>query len=172
MQNFFNRILQSFDYASFTEFCQSLAPSSKYLNVTVAGGLLSASAVTINRVFGLDLLAFTLLLLGFAIELISGLMASVIKKEQISSFRLSRFVIKGACYMLLLALPFVFAANFKAQGRDFATIVFDWMYLFFLFHIVFELAVSILENVAVISGKPKDHWIKKLQEKLENLFSK
>lgn len=170
MQNFFNRLLQSFAYGSGMEFCQSLAPSTKYTNMSVTGGVVSSLAVVVAKLFGLDLLAFCFLLLGFAIELFSGLIASVIKKEQISSFRFSRFAIKAVCYLFLIAMPFVFANNFKAQGRDLANTVFDWMYLFFLFQISFELVISITENVAVISGKSKEYWIAKLQDKLVNIF--
>lgn len=171
MKNFFDRLLLSFDYGSFGEFAFSLNPSSKYLHATTTGGILSAIAVLVNRLFGLDEFAFTVLLIGFAVELASGLIASVINKEQIESFKLTRFSIKGACYLLLIALPYVFSVNFEAQGKSTATAVFDWMYLFFLCHIIWELIISILENVAVISGKDKTHWIKKLQDKLLDLFT-
>ncbi|ADY51518.1 hypothetical protein Pedsa_0946 [Pseudopedobacter saltans DSM 12145] len=171
MKNFFDRLLLSFDYGSFGEFAFSLNPSSKYLHATTTGGILSAIAVIVNRLFGLDEFAFYVLLSGFVIELGSGLIASIIKREPIESFKVTRFSIKAVCYLLLIALPYVFSVNFEAQGKVAATTVFDWLYLFFLCQIVWELLISIVENVAVIVGKDKTHWIKKLQDKLLDLFT-
>jgi ABC-type transport system involved in multi-copper enzyme maturation permease subunit len=171
MKNFFDRLLLSYDYSTFGEFASSLTPSAKYLNITTTGGIISAIAVLINRLFGLDEFAFVALLTGFLVELGTGIAASIINKVQIESFKLSRFSIKAVCYLLLIALPYVFSVNFEAQGKSTATAVFDWMYLFFLCHIIWELIISILENLAVINGKSKEHWIKKLQDKLYDLFT-
>ncbi|WP_017258402.1 phage holin family protein [Pedobacter arcticus] len=170
MRNYFERLLQSFDFDSASSFYASLAPSSKYAYLGSATVAVSSVSVVIERVFGLDSLAFILLLFGFLVEVGSGLIASIVSKVPIESFKATRFTVKTVCYMLLIALPYVLSVSFEARGKTAITVVFDWLYLFFLCQIVWELTISILENVAVISGKDKTHWIKKLQDKIGGLL--
>lgn len=125
----------------------------------------------IDRVFGLDAYAFALLIIVFFAELSSGLIAAHIRKEAISSMKLSRFSFKVFYYLVLIALPYVFATSFRAHDKTAAAVIFDWLHLFLVAQIVLENIISVLENLAVISGKDKTHWISKIQEKLNNLLS-
>lgn len=125
----------------------------------------------IDRVFGLDAYAFFFLLIVFISELTSGIIAASIKKEQFSSMKLSRFSFKVFYYLVLIALPYVMSISMKAHDKSTAAVMFDWLHLFLLAQIVLENIVSILENLAVISGKDKTHWITKIQEKIISLIS-
>ncbi len=162
-------MLASFDYHSFSELGLSLMPSAKY-RITIISMATSVLFPAIDRVFGLDAYAFFFLLLAFVSELTSGLIAAHYRNEAISSMKLSRFSFKVFYYLVLIALPYVFSVSFQAHGKTAAAVIFDWIHLFLLAVIIQENIVSILENLAVISGKDKTHWIKKIQEKLATLL--
>jgi phage-related holin len=167
---FIIKLLASFNYHSVAELNQSLMPTSKY-KLTLASTFLSVLFPVIDRVFGLDAYAFAALILVFFAELTSGLIAAHIKGETISSMKLSRFSFKVFYYLVLIALPYVMAQSFKNHDRSAAAVMFDWLHLFLLAQIILENVVSILENLAVISGKEKNHWISKIQDKINALIS-
>lgn len=144
----------------------SLSPSFKYKPVWVPCFAISITFPFIDRVFGLDAYAFFGLLLVFVAELTSGLFAAHIRKEVFSSMKLSRFSFKVFYYLVLICLPYVMSQSFKARDKDVAAVMFDWLHLFMVAQIVLENIVSILENLAVISGKDKTHWISKIQAKI------
>lgn len=164
------RLLKTFDYHSISEFLLSLAPSFKY-KINIGLMIISAIWVSIDKGFGLDDAAFIALLVVFVTELVSGITASRIRKETFSSIKLSRFTLKVACYLVLIGVTYTMNESFKAHGDFLASVIFDWMHIFLVVQIVFENMISILENVAVISGKDKSAWIVKLTEKLNTIFS-
>ncbi|WP_437918438.1 phage holin family protein [Sphingobacterium sp. LRF_L2] len=170
MKSWFEKLLVTYGYDTLSDFGQSLAPALKYTGVTAMTTIMSAMAVSINRIFGLDSYAFLALLFTLAIELFSGLTASRIRREQLSSMKLSRFGFKVCCYLVLIAVPYLFATSFEFHKKTLAAAVFDWMHVFLVIQIVLENLVSILENMAVISGKPKTHIINKLTSKIENFL--
>jgi len=163
------KLLATFDYESLLALGQSLAPSTKY-NLTIASLFISVALPALDRVFGLDGYAFALLLMVFTAELSSGILAAHIRKETLSSMKLSRFSFKVFYYLVLISMPYVLAQSFLAHNKTFASTMFDWLHLFLLSQIVLENIVSILENVAVIDGKDKTHWIAKIQAKVNTLF--
>ncbi|TZF81814.1 phage holin family protein [Pedobacter sp. BS3] len=170
MKNYFVRLLQTFDYSSILEFVQSLAPSSKY-KLTTASLFISTTAPVIDRLFGLDTYAFCALIVVFLAELVSGIWASHIRGEVLSSMKLSRFTFKCAYYLILIAVPYLLSTSFTAHGKDVAAALFDWLHIFFVAQITLENMVSILENLSVISGKDKTHWISKIQDKINSLLN-
>lgn len=161
----------TYGYDTLSDFGQSLAPAVKYAGATAFTTVVSMLAVSVNRIFGLDGYAFFALLIVLAFELLSGLTASRIRKEPLSSMKLSRFGFKVCCYLVLIAVPYLFSTSFKYHEKDLPSLVFDWMHVFLVVQIVLENLVSILENMAVISGKPKTHIINKLTSKIENFFN-
>ncbi|MDO9554532.1 phage holin family protein [Rhodonellum sp.] len=167
---YFLTVLHGFGYKSVGALTDSLAPSLKYSNITVTAITVSGMGATIIRVFGMDSVAFLVLLLIFICELVSGLMRANFVKEEITSARLSRFSFKVFYYLLLIAISYLLSQSFFGRGKDTAAIIFDWMHLFFVVQIVLENVVSISENMAVLEGKPKSHWITALQEKINGIF--
>lgn len=170
MNSWFERLLKTYGYDSMAQFGESLAPSLKYAGITALSTSISAISVSVDRIFGLDAFAFLALIMVLAAELASGLTASRVRREDISSMKLSRFAFKVFYYLVLIAVPYLFATSFKSHGKDMAAVVFDWMHIFLTVQIVLENMVSILENMAVISGKPKTHIINKLQDKIDNFL--
>lgn len=170
MKTFFEKLLKGFDYDRFSEFFLSVAPTGKY-QLTTYSFMISATGAGINRVFGLDGYAFSALLLVFVVELASGLTAAKIKKEALSSMKLSRFSFKVACYLVLICVPYLMAVSFTERDKTLPAVIFDWLHVFLVVQIVMENMISILENIAVITGKDKTHLISKIQAKISQLLS-
>jgi len=169
MKAFLLKLLRSFEYDNLSHLLSSLMPSTKYQLTTVCTSI-SATGVLVNRIFGLDFLAFAALLAVLAGELSSGIIAAFVKKEQFSSTKLTRFLFKVFYYLVLIAVPYLMAQSFFNSGKELPAVIFDWMHVFLVVQIVLENMVSILENVSVISGKPKTHWINKIQDKVGGLL--
>lgn len=165
MKNYFKNILLSFEYASIGDFFDSLIPTIKY-NLYALILLFSVPLAIVEQVFGLDYMAVAALLLVMFLELLSGTYASHISKQEFSSRRLSRFTFKTACYLVLIAVPYLFYTSYHKHGNNFAASIFEWLHVFLVVQIVLENVFSILENVAVIQGKPKTFWIDKIKAKI------
>lgn len=163
-------MLATFDYGSGLEFFHSLSLTAKYRWTFCTVGLSATFFPFVDKLLGLDAFAFAMLIVVFVVELGSGLFAAHIRKETFSSMKLSRFTFKVVIYLALIAMPYVMSTNFHDHGKSAAAFIFEWMHLFFVAQIVLENLVSILENLAVISGRDKGHWIAKIQEKLNNLL--
>lgn len=170
-----SHILHSFDFNGVASFCESLAPSFRYgvtkvllfISLTVPGATwLQAVLPSIQVALGIQSAACITLMLAFITELGSGIVASQIRKEQFSSFRLSRFSFKVCIYLVLIAIPYHWSQNFAAQHKDVMAAAFDWLQNFLIIHIALENMVSILENLSVIDGKDKTAWINAIKAKL------
>jgi phage-related holin len=164
------RLLKTFDFHDFTAFGQSLMPSHRYGGTTVLM-IVCAVWVSVDKVFGLDSGAFVALGCVFVAELVTGIVAAHMRGETISSVKLSRFSLKVACYLVLIAVSYLMAQSFANHKQDVAGAVFDWLHIFLVAQIVLENIVSILENLAVINGKDKSAWISKIQEKFNTLLN-
>lgn len=125
---------------------------------------------SISISFGLNNTAFAALFVVFVTELVSGITAALVKREKLSSLKLSRFVVKATCYLVLIWVTYSFYTSFTVSKDDCAAVLFDWLHIFLVIQIVFENIISILENVAVIGGKDKTALIQKLTEKLNSIF--
>lgn len=168
---FFEKILKTFAYNGWSDLASSLMPSTKYEWLTPLSLSFSSLMVLIQILFGFDALAFIALLVVMMAELSSGIIASRYRKEPFSSMKLSRFSFKVAYYLILIFVTNSMANSYKATDQELAATIFHWLHIFLTVQIVLENIVSILENVAVISGKDKTHWISKIQSKIENFLS-
>lgn len=170
MKTYFLNLLKTFDYHDFNEWFVSLAPSFRYKMVMIT---LTASATTscIDLVFGMNGLAFAGFFIIMVTELVSGVWASQIRKEQFSSMRLSRFGFKLFYYLVLMAIPYVFAQSYNVHGEQLAGSIFQWLHVFLTVHIIMENIISILENSAVINGDDKAAWIEAIKTKINGLLS-
>lgn len=167
MKKTLENILQAYDYQSSTEFLHSLFPSIKLEGswFVILVGLLTLVA---DKVMGVDTLALGAMVAMMGLELWTGIAAAHIRKETITSKKLSRFGIKVACYFILMSVPYLFSQSFLSRGNALGAGIFDWLHTFLVVQIILEYLISILENLAVIQGKPKDHWITSIKEIITN----
>jgi len=165
----FQRILESFQFKSWVDLGESLAPSFKY-HITFATAVISGGSSVISILFGIDGLAFAALLLAFLFELVTGVKASQIQGQVFESSKLSRFSFKIFYYLIIISLSWLMSVSFEYRGRDLAAMFLTWLHIFLVIQIVIENIVSVSENIAVIHGKPKSTWILKIQEKFNQLL--
>lgn len=173
MKQFFTKILAGFEFTGFDDFATSLIPSFKYgLMAMIMTFSIPIAAVEYysSYVFGLNLPAVVALIIVMIVELLSGLHASKVSGQKFSSSRFSRFTVKTACYLVLISVPYLFKMSYEQSGNGFAAGAFDWLHVFLTVQIVAEHVLSILENLAIIQGKPKTYWIDKIKSKLDSLL--
>lgn len=163
--------LQHFGYSDGGELMRSLIPTLKYPSTHLPSIVISIISVPVIKIFGLDEIAMGTLCLVFLLELISGIWASRKRGEPFESWKFSRFSFKCFYYLAIIALTYRMAESYKARHKELGVVIFDFMHLFFVVQITLENIVSIAENYSVISGKPKQHWINKLVEKVNQFFS-
>lgn len=169
MKKVITKILAGFEYYSVSDFIQSLLPTLKYQTLLMT---FTASALVsfVETVFGITWMAFISFFLVMVFELLSGTYASNIQGIPFSSSKLSRFTFKVACYMVLISVPYIFYINYKTQGNVTASFIFEWLHIFLVVQIIIENILSIIENIAVIQGKPKSFWVDKIKEKVNAIL--
>lgn len=131
---------------------------------------MSFLATVVEMIFGISWPAMIGFIVIMFAELVSGIKASQVRKEQFQSARLKRFSFRIFQYMVLMAVPYLFQVSFRDRGNSVAAGCFEWLQVFLIVQIVFENVISILENKAVIDGNDKTHLINKLKAKLDSLF--
>lgn len=163
------KLLRGFEYNSISDWFCSMFPSFKYSS-TVFLATISVTSSGVEKFFGIDFLALASFALVMVVELVSGITASIIKKEKFSSSRLSRFMFKFFYYLVLISAPFLLSSYYRTHDRDNTAFIYEWVQTFLIMQIFFENMISILENIAVIDGKDKTHIIAKIKLKLSQLI--
>lgn len=172
LTDFVKKLLISYGWSSNKDFVLSLFPSAKYGSL---GGSVSFATVTTFFVqyLGISPALVPALVVILATELWTGIHASTkVKKEKFESGKFSRFVIKLCVWMVL----FYTAHSFMNEYREQVTFVqilaftfFEVLKVFLMSLFLVENTTSILENLAVIDGKPKAEYIDKTKQ-LFNVF--
>lgn len=163
------KLLLSFEYATAGELLNSLLPSTKYL-ITLLVVSLSAIVSSIDYLFGMNAIALFAFVMILMVELTSGLYASYVQSIPFSSSRFSRFLFKLAQYLFLLFGTHALMQSYADHDKQIMSGLFDWLNNYLVVHIMFENVISILENGAVIQGKPKGTWINGIKIYLSNFF--
>lgn len=167
MKTFITDLLKSYEFHSFGDFIQSLVPSLKY------GGtffLFSFSAVValMQQITGLQAMAVIAFVVIMLAELVTGVKASQVEKGafNFNTRRFSRFALKLFSYFALLFFCNAMSLNYEVAGKTLTAGTFEWLHTYLVVHIGFENVMSILENIAVIEGKPKAYYLEKIKNRL------
>lgn len=169
MLKILTKIFLGYGWSNSTDFLLSIFPSAKYhltLGVIIFSGVIGSLELLLGlshaTMVAFAVLAFT--------ELFSGLYASLaIRKEKLESGKMGRFTFKLAMLMIVIYV----INTFKIQFQESSVILhglFDWMYAGVFAYTALEYLVSVLENIAVISGKESSALIMAIKEKLNNLL--
>lgn len=168
------RFLSTYGWSSNKEFLLSLFPSAKYGSM---GGSVSFAAVSAFFVqyLGISPALIPCLVIILATELWTGIKASVkVKNEKFESGKFSRFALKLCVWMVLFYTAHSFMNEYRGQEtlvQIMAFTFFEVLKVFLMSLFVVENVTSILENLAVLDGKPKDAYVEKTKE-LFNAFFK
>jgi hypothetical protein len=161
------KIAQCYSYEDATEMFYSVFPSIKYgvVGVTLNIAGLGALAEVVFGFKGMTILAFAVLA---CTELITGIYASIIiRKEKLQSNKLSRFSMKFG----VLLITFFCVNSFRNEFAKDSIVgsLFDWLFSAGFFFFTLEYLISILENIATITGKPKSAFVEVIKNKLNIL---
>ncbi|GJG35775.1 phage holin family protein [Prevotella lacticifex] len=163
---FITKFLHSYDYASIKDFCLSLCPSFKY-NLQMPSILISSILAFTSKYLGLGPVIVLAMFVAVITETVTGIQASKKLGKKFESFRFSRCVIKVAIWMILVYIANSF--TLECESRDgwinsIGATFFDIVRLFILIYFVIEYFISILENLAVIDGRPKTDFTDALHD--------
>ncbi len=158
IRNYVNRLVGTYAYQDVSDFLFSLFPSFKYRIQNLSIGI-SMIAAGINEFIGIGPVLCSAMTLAIVVETITGIRASSIRGESFESFKFSRCVFKIAVWLSLV----FFTHSFYRDCLDGTSWVDEVGEVFFYFvkfmiltYFLVEYITSILENLAVIDGKPKD----------------
>ena len=144
------RIIENFftewGFDSIGCFFKSLLKVDQFAWIITGGAFLSS----LETVFGLNAMSMLALLLLMALELLTGIIASLKRKNKIKSKKLGRFLLKSFTYWFFIGFFAIFALQFKDGLKH---VAFDWLHSFIVFYVIGVYAVSIFENLSSITGK-------------------
>ena len=169
---FFNNIIKyidnfvyQFGFFDSIDFYDSMYHSNLlFLTIPVA-----AFSSFFTHAFGLTFFTSLMFVLLLVLELLSGLMATKIKGNAIASRKLSRFGLKIVVWFGV----FAFVNALMLQYYNVNVVMYNlyyWVHNLILSYVSFEYLISVLENVAVISGKSNNKLIKALSTKFESVL--
>lgn len=168
------RFLSTYGWSSNKEFLLSLFPSAKYGSMGGSVGFAAVSAFFVQYL-GISPALIPCLVIILATELWTGIKASVkVKNEKFESGKFSRFALKLCVWMVLFYTAHSFMNEYRGQEtlvQIMAFTFFEVLKVFLMSLFVVENVTSILENLAVLDGKPKDAYVEKTKE-LFNAFFK
>lgn len=168
---FINDIFNGYQWAGIKGFFLSMFPSIKY-ELTLAIISLSSIGATVELLFGFKMWTFGCFIVAAVMELTSGIYASaVVQKQPLQSSKMGRFAFKLILLFAGLYILHGFANEYE-ERIPWVSSLFNWVYVLVFVVGALEYAISILENRAIIEGKPKEYYTKRLREKLDGLLSK
>ncbi len=165
MIKYINWFLNSYDFNGIRDFAFSLIPSAKY-GLQIPSLSLSAIVAVMGEWFGFGPVIALAMLIAVSVEVFTGIRASRVRGEDFESFKFSRCVIKTFIWLACIFIIHSFYSEFKGKEdwlNILSAIFMSIVKIFVMVFFVLEHVTSILENLAVIDGKPKDALVKKVQ---------
>ncbi|MGL4852893.1 MAG: phage holin family protein [Phocaeicola sp.] len=155
------RFFNTYGFDGFKGFTLSLFPSFKYghQGVTIS---LSAILAIISKFIGVSPIIVFVMFVAVLVETFTGTRASQKVGIPFESFRFSRCVIKVFIWVFLFFMFHNFSQDMATKsGWVFilGSVFFDILHLATMIYFCIEYTTSILENFAVLDGKPKDTFI-------------
>ena len=170
-----NRFLDTYGFDGIKGFLLSLFQSFKY---GVAGQTISASAVLgfVSNLLGMSPFMIPVMFMAVLVETWTGYKASVKQGGHFESVKFSRCIIKVFIWVALFFMFHCFAMDMQTHQGSWVHMtgfyVFEVLHVATMVYFVIEYGTSILENLAVLDGKPKEALVVAFGAMFENLVSK
>lgn len=172
ISKFFNHLVSSFGFTCTGDFTNSII-HSKVLMITIPFAGISAILENFLGLRSLTISAFVVLII---LELVSGLIASKKRGEEIVSHKFSRFGFKVFVWLTLLYIVNAMKMEYSTQDTNFSVLAsgfFTWLHGTIFIYVVVEYLISVLENLGSITSDNEDKTlieviIKKLNGFLKN----
>lgn len=164
----YQKIIESFGFQHYSDLLASLFPSTKYqiLGFTVTFSAVSGLA---EKLFGLEALTIIALVFMLMMEFASGIIAGKIKGKRIESRLMGRFLVKVFLWLTCLFFIHTLQVDYETKNQLIAGAL-HWLHSGLMIYVSLEYLISILENIAVISGKSNDVLIKYIRKKINQLL--
>jgi hypothetical protein len=163
MRKILNYLVTNFGFDSNLEFTNSLI----HKNLIVFSLPLATTSSIIQTFFGLESLTITAFVVLVTLELVTGLTASKLTHTPIVSDKFGRFGLKLGVWLILMFVLNSLKLQYKDVGGfdTIANLLFTWLHGVLFIYVNLEYLISVLENLAVISGKNNDTIVKVIKKK-------
>lgn len=150
-----NLLVGNFGFEDIGEFAHSLF-HYKHLILTIPTAF--SVSVFVQSVLGLSGSVLVAFLIVAILEIITGITASKVEGEKVSSKRFSRFLLKIGVYGSIIFLFHSLHANaleayIAGTGTGFMASIYSWLHIGVVLLVSIEYAISLLENIGRITGK-------------------
>lgn len=165
MIQFFSKLLLTYGYGSTKELLYSMFPSWKY-QLQYFSLALSAISGLLSSLFGFGSAIAVAMFIAVVVEVRTGIKASQKQGYSFESFRFSRCILKLTLWAVIFYIIHQFENEYEYRTHVFDILAFAFFKVLFLVALSFfvvEHVTSILENKAIIDGKPKTALIEIIQ---------
>jgi hypothetical protein len=165
MKHFISKLLASYGWKDLHDLLLSLFPSWKY-QLQQLSIIFSLITGIFSFLFGFGPLLALAVLVAIFTEVGTGIKASTKSGDDFESWRFSRCIIKLALWAILFFVIHQFENEYEGRTQFLDILAFLFFRIVFLSALtffVFEHTTSILENIAVIDGRPKTALINVIQ---------
>lgn len=171
INKFLNFFVSSFGFECTSDFTDSMI-HPKMLAITLPLAFISSTLELLLGLQSLTVIAFVILV---TLELITGIVASKLRKEPIVSRKFGRFGLKVFVWLMLIFITNTMRIeylNSEETFRSLASGFFTWLHGALFIYVIIEYLISVLENLGSITGKSKDNLVKSIISKLNDLLKK
>ena len=164
-------ILQGFGFTGWRDFIQSSFGHTFSLSFIAWDIVVSAFIGLVHFLFGFNHLFLAAYVVLIFFEWITGVLASLNLGERHESRKFGRMLLKILTYLLLIYVLHTFEDNirFPAIG-DFEFDPFHWLYWAVLLAIIWQLVVSLLENLECLGFRFAGVLLKIINKKFFHMF--
>lgn len=169
----FNLLVTNFGFDNTTDFGNSLI-HTKLLMVTIPIATMIGVLSSVETLVGLKLLTIISFIILILLELLTGIIASRVKKIPLSSKKFSRFGLKILVWLCLLFITNAIKEQYSHGNFIDSAVssVFELLHTTLFAYISLEYLISVIENLSVITGKKYTNLLKILKSKLTDTTKK
>lgn len=166
-----NYILDGFGFVDFKDFLKSTFGHTMDKKIILFDSLLAFVFCSVNTLFGFNIAFFTAYVVLLIFEWFTGVKASFKKGENHSSRKFGRMLLKIATYLV----P-IYILNQFSKNSNFPSIMgyevdpFMWLYWVFLLGMIWQLLISLLENLNNLGYKYASTLIKIINKQFYKKF--
>lgn len=171
--NFITKFLDSYGFDGPKDFLFSLFPSFRY-GIQIPAISLSAVVAVFSEFLGFSPVIVFVMFMAVIVETLTGIRASTKSGHPFESFKFSRCIIKVVIWCFLFFMFHSFSNDMAEKtGWMFAmgVVLFDIMHVTTMVYFCVEYGTSILENFAVLDGKPKETLINAIKETCTSMIN-
>jgi hypothetical protein len=167
-----NNLMQEFGFKTSTDFLLSTFGFSIKKSVLLMGGFFGFLEVAVKDFIGLDPLVYISFVILLFLEFLTGIKASVKEGKKIQSKRIGRVILKIMIYTLIIGIINIFSTKlFIPKVLGYSLNIYSVIYYSVLNLIIFQLLLSVFENLTRLGYSETNQVFKFLTKKADKWFS-